>query len=235
MAQPEKNERVKTRSVDSKRSREAAEVARNTLEAERTRLTELRPLDSEELATLLELRDASSTLDDDLQAARGDAHRIGVELADEKRARAAAETREAKIPTPSTSSGEALDRLKTELVESQGRVRRLTVELANEKKKVKVPPYRTPVARPTRAAMDALTDERDAVATERDSLAAERDLLQGLLDTRGTQITQLSENLGAVTEEFVQTRSRATLREDQLTHQHQLTNWKWTHFSTFQD
>lgn len=58
--------------MDSQRARDAAEVVRDALEAEPTRLTALRAIDSEELATLRELRDASTTLADDLQESRTD-------------------------------------------------------------------------------------------------------------------------------------------------------------------
>lgn len=198
------------------------------MEAERDHLTGLRALDVEELTTLRDLRDASSTLADDLQAARAEVRRLNVELADDKRARPAVEARIPNVPTPSTRSGEAFDRLKTELLDSQGRVRRLTFELANEKKKRPDPRPRTPGARPTRAATTALQ-------TERDSLIAERDQLRALVETHGPQVEQLSETLGAVNEELFQTRRRAALREDQLTHQRQLTHWQRTQFSVFQD
>lgn len=80
----------------------------------------------------------------------------------------------------------------------------------------------TTVARPTRAAMNDLTAKRDPVVAERDSVVAECDRIQGLLETRGIQLAQMSENLGTVTEELVKTRRRATLREDQVNHQRQL-------------
>lgn len=54
----QQNEQVQDRSLDIQRPREAADVVRDTLEAERTPFTELLALDSEELATLRELRDA---------------------------------------------------------------------------------------------------------------------------------------------------------------------------------
>lgn len=144
--------------------------------------------------------------------------RLHVLLADEKRARTAPEARVPDVPTPSTRSGEAFARLKTELAESQGRVLCLTVELANEKKKRPVPASQTPGARPTRADIASLEAERD-------SLVAERYRLRGLVQTRGTQVEQLTEDLGAVTEALGQTRRRAALSEDQLTHQLQLTHW----------
>lgn len=73
---------------------------------------------------------------------------IGIGLDDEKRSRATTETRAANVTLPSYLSGEALARIKTELAEPQGRVRRLTFELGNEKKKVKVPASQTPGAHP---------------------------------------------------------------------------------------
>lgn len=82
------------------------------------RLMELSAQDIEELTTLRELRDASTTMADDLETARVDVLRLILELADEKRARASAETRTANVPTTSTRSGESLARLKTELAES---------------------------------------------------------------------------------------------------------------------
>lgn len=144
-------------------------------------------------------------------------------MSNEKRVRVVAEARLLNVPTPSTRYVEALARLKTEIAESKGRVRRLTVKLANEKKKKPVPASRNPGARPTRAAMNDLTAERDAVTAESDSLVAERDRLRSLVDTRGTHVAQLSED-GAVTEELGQTRRSDAFREDQWTHQCQLTH-----------
>lgn len=134
----QQNAQFKARSLEIQRAREAAEVARDTLEAEGTRLTELRAPDSEELATLRELCNDVTNLSEDLQAVRADMRRLGFEFSDEKRASAAEETRAANVPTPSSRSGAALSRLKTEFAECQGRVCRLTAELANEKKKVNV-------------------------------------------------------------------------------------------------
>lgn len=88
------------------------------MEADRTLLTTLHTFDGEDLATLCELRDASTTLIDDLQAARAEVRSLNVNLTNEKRARAAAETREANVPAPSTYSREDLDHLKNELAES---------------------------------------------------------------------------------------------------------------------
>lgn len=83
--------------------------------------------------------------------------------------------------------------------------------------------------------MKALTDERDAVAAEHDSLISKLVRRRGLVDTRSTHVSKLSENLESMAEELSQTCRRATLRWDQLIHQSQLTHWKWTHFSIFQD
>lgn len=183
------------------------------------------------LRIFTKLRDASSNLVDDLQTAHNFLRFRVFDLSHKKHARAAAETQAVNFPTPSTRSGEALARVKTSLAESQSLVRRLTVKLSNENKKVKTPPSRTPVVRATYPAIHILISERDAIAVERDSLVAERDCLQGCLDTRGTHISQLNENIGAVTEELRQTRLRADLREDQLIHQHQLNNWQRTQFT----
>lgn len=98
-----------------RRACKTAENACETLEADRTRFTVLHALESEEIATLRELRDVSSTLADDLQATRADASLLNVELSDEKSVRPAAETRVTNVPASSIRSGEALARLKTDL------------------------------------------------------------------------------------------------------------------------
>lgn len=94
----------------------------------------------------------------------------------------------------------------------------MTIELGNEKKK-KVGPVVSKSRRESDArGHDSLEAEHDATNAERDYLIAERDRLRGLVDTRGTQIEQLSENLGAVTKELGTTRCGIALREDKLTH-----------------
>lgn len=156
------------------------------MKANCTRLTALRALDSDELVTTRELRDAYSTMYDDFQATSANVSRLNVELAEGERARASAETRSANVPATSTRYGEALARLNSELEESQSRVLRFIVNLANEKKKKLVPSSHNLGARPKCAAMNALAAELDAVVVELHSLAGERDGRPGLVYKRRT-------------------------------------------------